>query len=80
MVLDINAAQMIVLCIIKELIYDWLAGLVEAPNKLVRMVPKTVHILNLTCGGKDHPHGIVLRRRSSHTGQENFRTPAPTHT
>jgi hypothetical protein len=26
---------------------------------------------NLTCGGKTTPHGIVLRRKSSHTGQEN---------
>ena len=29
--------------------------------------------------GKDCPHGIVLRRRHSHTGQEKPRTPAPTH-
>ena len=32
---------------------------------------------NLTCGGKDRPHGIVLRRRPSHIGQENPWTPAP---
>jgi len=31
-------------------------------------------------GKKYHPHGIVLRRRRSHTGQENPRTSIPTHT
>ena len=30
-------------------------------------------------GGRP-PHGIVLRRRPSHTGQENPRNPAPIHT
>jgi len=40
---------------------------------------KTNNKKNLTCGEKDHPHGIVLRKRPSHTGQENPRTPAPIH-
>ena len=37
-------------------------------------------IKNSTCGGKDLPHGIVLRRKPSHTGRENPRIPAPTRT
>ena len=51
-----------------------------------RLQPKhfeecTVHPKkNLTCGGLDRPHGIVLRRRLFHTGQENPRTSAPTLT
>ena len=32
---------------------------------------------NSTCGEKDLPYGIVLRRRPSHTGQENPRTVTP---
>jgi len=34
----------------------------------------------LNLRGLDRPHGIVLRRRPSHTGQENPQTPAPTLT
>ena len=49
-------------------------------NILLWKLISTMFFKNLTCGGKDHPHGIVLRRRPSHTGQENPRTPAPTHT
>jgi len=35
------------------------------------------HTKDLTCGGKRPPHGIVLRRKLSHTGQENLQTLAP---
>ena len=34
---------------------------------------------NLICGGKERPHGIILRR-PSHAGQKTPRTPVPTHT
>ena len=32
---------------------------------------------NSTCGGLDRPHGIVLRRKFSHTYRENLWTPTP---
>ena len=62
---------------VRNKVEDMIQQAKSSKEGMIFLVSSMMNIKKLDLRGVRQPPGIVLRRRPSHTGQENPRTPAP---